>query len=84
MDLMTEVDGKCNLLETNNTNCLLKIMFFGTLPEYTKRGIGRELCKYSVDLASSLRQGKRVDLLLASRNCIGNISSKFWHWTLSR
>lgn len=60
---MIDVDKKCDLYQHFNTDCLLEIMFLGTLTEFKGRSIGRVLCEYSIQLANEIRLGKNVENL---------------------
>lgn len=63
MKYMIDVDKEVDLYKDFNTDCLLEIMFLGTLPEFKGRSIGRILCEYSIQLANELRFGKNVGIL---------------------
>lgn len=63
MNYMISVDSKVNIFERFNVTALLEIMFLAVLPDYGRRGIGLNLCKYSVDLARELKQGMNQEML---------------------
>lgn len=57
---MNDVDDLCNLFDYCQVDCLLEIMFLAVLPEYGCRGIGKELCKLSIEIAKQLSKGINV------------------------
>ncbi|CAO1411663.1 unnamed protein product [Diamesa serratosioi] len=63
MNYMINVDSKVNIFERYDVTALLEIMFLAVLPEYGRRGIGLNLCKFSVDLARELKLGKNQEML---------------------
>ena len=58
MDFMIIADSKVDLFEHLNVDSLLEIMFVAVLDEYGHIGIGLNLCKYSVEVAQDLKDGK--------------------------
>lgn len=63
MNYMISVDSKVNIFERFDVTALLEIMFLAVLPDYGRRGVGLNLCKYSVDLARELKQGMNQEML---------------------
>lgn len=63
MQFMIEVDSKFDVFAEYNVDCSLEIMFLAVLPEYCRRGIARDLCKYSIDLATEIKNGFLLDAL---------------------
>lgn len=61
MDFMIAVDSEYDVFEKFNLNCTCELMFLATLPEWERKGIGKALTKYTIDLTRELRQGKGVD-----------------------
>lgn len=61
MNYMITADSKVNLFEHFKVDCLFEIMFLAVLQDYGRRGIGLNLCKYSVDIARTLKDGKDVE-----------------------
>lgn len=52
------VDSKFNVFEYRQTNCLFDHMILSTLvPEYGNNGIGTALTKYSIQVASDVKNG---------------------------
>lgn len=60
LQFMIDADAECNLFEQCNVDCLLEIMFLGTLPEFRGRKIATKLCEVSIKLAQSLKMGDNV------------------------
>lgn len=65
MNYMIVADSRVNIFETFKIDVLFEIMFLAVLKEYGRQGIGLTLCKYSVDLASDLKNGKDVEKFLS-------------------
>jgi hypothetical protein len=65
MNYMIVADSKVDAFEMFKVDSLLEIMFLATLKEYGRRGIGMNLCKYSIDLARDLKNGKDVETYLS-------------------
>lgn len=68
MQFMIDVDSKCNLFEKYNTKCLFELMFLGVLQEFGRKGIGYNLCRYSMQLANELRTGRSLGMLRNERD----------------
>lgn len=64
MNYMIVADSKVDVFELFQVNSLLEIMFLAVLKEYGRKGIGHKLCKYSIDLAQDLKNGKDVEIHL--------------------
>jgi ribosomal protein S18 acetylase RimI-like enzyme len=60
IDFITSSDDHCDLFEHCKVDCLMEILFLGTLPEYRKMGIAKKLCELSVDVAQKLYDGVNV------------------------
>lgn len=58
---MAEVDAAYDLFKNFQVNCLLEIMFLATLPQFEGLKIAQNLCKYSIELARELSNGKGLD-----------------------
>lgn len=78
MSYMIEADSKVDIFEQFNVESLLEIMFLAVLPEYGRRGIGYELCKYSVDLARELKIGKDAEMFLNKDEPRPQLVSALW------
>lgn len=57
---MITADSKVDLYEHFKINSLFEIMFLAVLEDYGRKGIGLNLCKYSLEVAQSLKNGKDV------------------------
>ncbi|KAJ8940083.1 hypothetical protein NQ314_010917 [Rhamnusium bicolor] len=57
---MIDADAACDMFEYCHVDCLLEIMFLGTLPEFRKSGIGKKLCEVSTEIARSLLRGDNI------------------------
>lgn len=55
---MIVADSKVDIFDRFKVDSLLEIMFLAVLKDYGRKGIGYELCKYSVALAHDLKQGR--------------------------
>lgn len=55
---MIKADSKLDLFKRFKTDELLEIMFLATFKEYGGKGVGFNLCKYSIDLAKHLKSSK--------------------------
>ncbi|XP_062565868.1 uncharacterized protein LOC134228101 [Armigeres subalbatus] len=63
MQYMITMDGKVNLFEKFNIDCLFEIMFLATLPEFEGKGIGSALVSCSIELAKLLKDGQATENL---------------------
>ncbi|XP_053695275.1 uncharacterized protein LOC128742824 [Sabethes cyaneus] len=63
MQYMITMDSKINLFQKFGIDCLLEIMFLATLPEFEGKGIGTKLVESSVELATQLKDGQRMENL---------------------
>lgn len=57
---MIDFDSLCNLFDICQTDCLMELMFLGVYPEYRGQGIGKQLFKTSLEIASLLKNGTNV------------------------
>ncbi|RZC38515.1 uncharacterized protein BDFB_005282, partial [Asbolus verrucosus] len=57
---MLDIDNLCDLFDHCQVDCLLEIMFLGTLPEYRGKGIAKRLCEVSIEIAKNLLDGVNV------------------------
>jgi len=64
MDFMITADSKVNFFERYQIDSLFEIMFLAVLGEYGRKGIGLNLCKYSLEVAQSLKNGKDAEMYL--------------------
>lgn len=65
MDYMIVADSRVDIFSRYNVEDLMEIMFLAVLREYEGKGIGINLCKYSVELAKNLKQGKELEKFLS-------------------
>lgn len=68
LQFMIDADASCNLFEHCNVDCLLEIMFLGTLPEFRGRKIATKLCEVSVKLARLLKMGENIKVSIDDEN----------------
>lgn len=78
MNYMIEADSRVDAFELFEVDCLLEIMFLATLTEYGRRGIGLNLCQYSIDLAKDLKNGKDVDIYLTQGQPQPKLVTSLW------
>lgn len=78
MNYMIVADSKVDAFELFNTDCLMEIMFLATLKEYGRRGIGFNLCKYSIDLARDLKNGKDAEIYLTPGQPLPKLVTALW------
>lgn len=52
MNYMIEADSRVDVFEKFKISSLLEIMFLAVLREYGRQGIGYQLCRYSLEVAS--------------------------------
>jgi hypothetical protein len=78
MNYMIVADSKADAFELFKVDSLLEIMFLATLKEYGHRGIGFNLCKYSIDLARELKNGKDVEVYLTSDQQRPKLVTALW------
>lgn len=78
MNYMIEADSKVDVFELFQIDSLLEIMFLATLKEYGRKGIGLNLCKYSVDLARDLKNGKYVEVYLTQGQPRPRLATSLW------
>lgn len=64
MNYMIEADSRVDVFEMFQVDSLLEIMFLATLMDYGRKGIALNLCKYSVELARDLKNGKDLEVYL--------------------
>ncbi|KAL5274145.1 hypothetical protein ACFFRR_000730 [Megaselia abdita] len=70
MNYMINMDQRINVFDQFSIDCVIEIMFLATLPEFERKGIGRNLTKYSVNLAEELGRGvgtEHIDESLVQR-----------------
>lgn len=60
IDFLLTTDSICDLFEHCNVECLMEILFLGTLPEYRKQGIAKKLSQLSICVAQELFTGHNV------------------------
>ncbi|XP_055375233.1 uncharacterized protein LOC129607976 [Condylostylus longicornis] len=63
LNYMISMDEKINVFDIYNIDCVLEIMFLATLPEFEKRGLGKILCEYSIELVKNINKGIGIDKL---------------------
>jgi hypothetical protein len=78
MNYMIVADSKVDAFELYQVDSLLEIMFLATLKEYGRQGIGFNLCKYSVDLARDLKNGKDVETYLTQGQPKPQLATALW------
>lgn len=62
VQFMMDTDAACDLFELCGVDCLLEIMFLGTLPQFRGKGVATKLCEVSVTLAHLLKTGRNIKL----------------------
>lgn len=65
MDYMIVADSRVDIFSRFNVEVLMEIMFMAVLKEYEGKGIGINLCKYSVELARNLKHGIDLEKFLS-------------------
>lgn len=65
MNYMIVADSRVDAFEIFSVDSLLEIMFLAVLGDYRGCGIGLNLVKYSVKLATALKNGTECDEFLA-------------------
>lgn len=65
---MIDADATCNLFEHCRVDCLLEIMFLGTIPECRGRKIATKLCEVSIKLAQLLKTGENIKVSVDNDN----------------
>jgi ribosomal protein S18 acetylase RimI-like enzyme len=70
LDFMVKIHNVFDLFDHCRVDCLMEISFLGTLPEYRKKGIAKNLCKMSVDLAEKLYNGVNVKKGIDGKNVV--------------
>lgn len=78
MNYMIEADSKVDAFELFQVDSLLEIMFLATLQKHGRKGIGLKLCKYSVDLAKDLKNGKDVEIYLTGNQPKPQLATSLW------
>ena len=57
LNFMINIESKFDFFEHYEKTSLMEIMFLAVLPEYGHKGIGLNLCGYSIELAKELSNG---------------------------
>ncbi|CAG4950534.1 unnamed protein product [Colias eurytheme] len=57
IQFMAIVDGRCNLFEKYGVDCSYEIMFLATLREHRHKGLAKDLCKASIEVAKQVKHG---------------------------
>lgn len=78
MDFMISADSKVNFFEHYQIDSLFEIMFLAVLREYGRKGIGLNLCKYSLEVAQSLKNGKDVETYLKHNEPLPQIATSLF------
>lgn len=78
MNYMIVADSRVDIFEHFNVDSLLEIMFLAVLEDYGRKGIGYNLCKYSVELAQDLSEGKDVEKYLNKDEPRPQLVSSLW------
>lgn len=78
MNYMIVADSRVDIFEHFNVDSLLEIMFLAVLEEYGRKGIGYNLCKYSVELAQDLSKGKDHEKYLSEGEPRPQLVSSLW------
>lgn len=78
MNYMIAADSRVDIFEHFKINSLLEIMFLAVLEDYGRKGIGYNLCKYSVELAQDLSKGKDVENYLGEGERRPQLVSSLW------
>lgn len=60
---MTAVEADVDVFEKFNLDCTCELMFLATLPQWERKGIGKALAKYTIDLTKELKDGIGSDEL---------------------
>ncbi|ALC46663.1 CG31248 [Drosophila busckii] len=61
MNYMINMDTRIDVCAMYNIDCVLELMYLGTLPEFGCLGLGRALTEYTVKLAKEFAQGKNLE-----------------------
>lgn len=59
---MMQLVADCNLFEVCQTNCVMEISILGVALDYRKKGIAKQLCEASVEIANLLNNGLNVKM----------------------
>lgn len=62
MQTLNDINASIDLYTKYSIECKMEIMFLAVLPEFTQRGIGTNLFKYSLQLAEDIRKGTASQL----------------------
>lgn len=54
---MIAADAEYDVFEKLNLDCTCELMFLATLPEWERKGIGRALTQYTIELTRELKSG---------------------------
>lgn len=65
MDYMIVADSRVDIFGKYSVGVLMEIMFLAVLKKYEGHGIGNNLCKYSIELARNLKNGKDLNEFLS-------------------
>lgn len=66
LEYMLEADNSYDLFEYCKVDCLLEIMFLGTLPQYRSQRIATTLCEISIRLGRTLLCGENIKTSLTN------------------
>lgn len=75
---MITADSKVDVFEYYQVDSLLEIMFLAVLREYGRKGIGLNLCKYSVELGQQLKAGVDIAKYLPNNEPRPQLVTALW------
>jgi len=78
MNYMIVADSKVDIFELFQVESLLEIMFLAVLKDHGQKGIGLNLCKYSVELGCDLKSGKDLKEYLNDGQSAPQLVSALW------
>lgn len=78
MDFMITADSKVDFFEHYQINSLFEIMFLAVLREYGRKEIGLTLCKYSLEVAQSLKNARDVEMYLKNNEPLPQIATSLF------
>lgn len=61
MSFMASVDEQYDVFEKFQIDCTCELMFLATLPEWERKGIGKALTKYTIELTRELKRGEGIE-----------------------
>lgn len=78
MDFMLIADAKVDLFDYFKADCLFEITFLSVLKTYGGKGIGLNLVKHSLEIATNLKNGKDVDKYLKNGGPLPQFASSLF------